>query len=137
MMDYAINKQERVRRRALAGQARSLVSQTLPIEDADESSLVLGYDGFRLQIAFSELHPLMVLCLARVLGRPGNRKDSLVVNELNLKSVLGSHAVNTEAGCYFFRTAHWLDAELTKPRFLEILARGAEEAGRAYRRLAG
>jgi hypothetical protein len=136
-VEYAINKQERARRKALAGHARALVSETLPIEDADKSSLILGYDGFRLQIAFSELHPLMVFCLARALGRPGSRKDSLTVNELNLTCVLGSHAVNNESGCYFFRTAHWLDAELTKPRFLELLERGAEEAGRAYRRLAG
>jgi hypothetical protein len=134
-MEQISNKQERARRRELAGQARGLIAKTLPVEDADESSLTLSYDGFYLQIAFSELHPLMVLYLARAMNRPGTRKDERLINGLNLKSVLGSHAVNTEAGCYSYRAAHWLDAELTGVRFLEMLTRSAEEAGRAYRRL--
>ncbi|MDR1537190.1 MAG: hypothetical protein LBU32_04195 [Clostridiales bacterium] len=79
----------------------------------------------------------MLFYLARVLDRLGNRKDSWIVNELNLKSVLGSHAVNTEAGCHSYRAAHWLDAELTKSRFMEILERNAEESGRAYHLLTG
>jgi len=135
-MDTNINSKERARRRELASQARTLITQTLPIEDADESSLMLGYGGFYLQIAFSELHPLMALYLARALNRPGAAKDMRLINELNLHSVLGSHAVNAEAGCYSYRAAHWLDAELTKPRLLEILERSAEEAGRAYAKLA-
>jgi len=134
-MKNTINTKERVRRRELASQARNLVTQTLPVEDADENSLILGYNGFYLQIAFSELHPLMVFYLARALNRPGTRKDTQIVNELNLKSVLGSHAVNTEAGCYSYRAVHWLDTALTKPRFLEILERSAGEAGQAYQQL--
>ena len=136
-MGHTINTKERTRRRELADQARITVTQTLPIEDADESSLTLGYNGFYLQIAFSELHPLIMLYLARALNRPGTRKDAQLANELNLKSVLGSHAVNTEAGCYSYRAVHWLDTELTSPRFLEILERSAEEAGRAYHLLTG
>ena len=134
-MDTNINSKERARRRELAGQTRILITQTLPIEDADESSLMLDYGGFYLQITFSELHPLMALYLARALNRPGTAKDVRLINELNLHGVLGSHAVNTEAGCYSYRAAHWLDAELTKPRLLEILERSAEEARRAYARL--
>lgn len=131
-MENTISTKERARRCELAGQARSLITHTLPIEDADESSVMLGYGGFYLQIAFSELHPLMVFYLARALSKPCTRKDTQIINELNLKSVLGSHAINTEAGCYSYRTVHWIDTELTKARFLEILERGAEEAGRAY-----
>ena len=135
-MINTINSKERSRRRDLAGRARSLIVQTLPVEDADESSLMLGYGGFFLQIAFSELHPLMALYLARALTRPVTTKDVRIVNDLNLKSVLGGHAINTEAGCYSYRAVHWLDAELTKSRFVEILERSAEEAGRAYACLA-
>lgn len=134
-MDNMINTKERTRRRELAGQARALVSQTLPIEDADESSLTLGYNGFYLQIAFSELHPLMMIYLARALNRSGTVKDMRLMNDLNLKSVLGSHAVNTEAGCYSYRAVHWLDAELTKHRFLEMLERSFDESARAYHQL--
>jgi len=136
-MEKLIHTNERARRRELASQTRTMITRTLPVEDADESSITLGYNDFYLQIAFTELHPLMVVYLARALNRSGTRKDAQLANDLNLKSVLGSHAVNAEAGCYSFRAAHWLDAELTKERFLEILERDAEEAGRAYHKLTG
>jgi len=136
-METTINMPERIRQKELAGQARTLITQIMPVEDADETSLILGYEGFYLQIAFSELHPLMVFYLAKSLERPGSRKVSQIINEINLQSVLGSHAVNTEAGCYSYRTAHWLDAELTKGRFFEMLERSAYEAGWAYSKLTG
>ena len=134
-MENTINIQERARRRELAEQARTLITKEMPVEDADEFSLMLGYNGFYLQIVFSELHPLMVFYLARSLNRPNCRDNPRIINELNLKAVLGSHAVNTEVGCYSFRSAHWLDTELTMERFLEMLERGAEEANRAYSQL--
>jgi hypothetical protein len=149
-MENTITKQERTRRRELAAQAHLLITQTMPIEDADESSLMLCYNSFYLQIAFSELHPLMLIYLARALNRPGTRRDTQLVNDMNLKSVLGSHAVNpgspslsrktawggsAEAGCYSFRAAHWLDVSLEEGRFAEILSRCAEEAARAYAQL--
>ncbi len=135
-MENNIGAKERAHRQTLAGKARGLISQTLKVEDSDESSLMISYSGFYLQIAFSELHPLLVFYMARPLNRQGTQKDIRVANELNLKSVLGSHAVNTEAGCYSYRTVHWLDAELTESRFMEILERGAGEAERAYAQLA-
>ena len=131
-MTSTINAKERARRSELIDKARLPITQTLPVEDTDESSLMLGYGGFYLQIAFSEAHPLMVFYLARALNRPGNVKDIRRINELNLKSVLGSHAVNMDAGCYSYRAAHWLEAEMTTPRFLEMLERHVHEAERAY-----
>ena len=136
-MESTINKDERAHRRELAGQARTLITQAMPVEDADEFSLTLGYNGFYLQIVFSELHPLMVFYLARALNRPCGRDDNKIINDLNLKGVLGSHAINSEVGCYSYRTVHWLDTELTKSRFLEMLERNTEEAIRAYSQLEG
>ena len=61
-------------------------------------------------------------------------EDSLVVlNELNLKSVYGSHAINEQANCYIYRATYWLDAELDRQRFLEILERFSEEAQKGFR----
>ena len=97
----------------------------------------LNVNYLYLQIAFSELHPLMVFYLAKSLEQPGSRKVSRLINEINLNSVLGSHAVNAEAGCYSYRTAHWLDTELTRYRFFEMLERSAYEAGWAYSQLIG
>jgi len=135
-MDDHLSRQEQKRRKELSDQARATIVRTLPVEDADGSCVMAGYGGFYLQIAFSPLHPLMVFYLARGLDRPGTRKDRRLINDLNLKSVLGSHAINDEVGCYSYRVAHWLDTELTQTRFLEMLKRCAEEAKRAYNQLA-
>jgi hypothetical protein len=134
-MECIIDTKERVHRRALADKARALIARTLPVSDADGSSLTSDCGGFHMQIAFSELHPLMAFCLARALNRPSSAKDVRLINELNLRGVLGSHAVNAEAGCYSYRAVHWLDTELTEARFLEILKRSMEEAERAYAEL--
>jgi len=133
-MDLTLQEQER--RKSLSAHARNLAMQVLPVEDSNESSLMLEYRGYFLQISFSQLHPLMVFYLARGQDRPSTQKDRRLVNDLNLKSVLGSHAINDEMGCYSYRVAHWLDTELTQTRFLEMLERCAEEAKRAYNQLA-
>lgn len=135
-MDDHLSRQEQKRRKQLSDQARATIVRTLPVEDADDSCVMAGFNGFYLQIAFSQLHPLMVFYLARGLDRPSTQKDKRLINNLNLKSVLGSHALNDEVGCYSYRTAHWLDCELTAERFLEMLERCTEEAKRAYNQLA-
>lgn len=134
-MDDCLSHQKQKYRKQLSEQARATIVHALPVEDADDSCVMMGYDGFFLQIAFSQLHPLMVFYLARGLNRPSTQKDRRLINDLNLKSVLGSHALNDEVGCYSYRTAHWLDCELTAERFLEILERCTEEAERAYNQL--
>jgi hypothetical protein len=134
-MESNFDTTERTRRQNLASNARKLISQTLEVKDVAGTPLQLQNSSFYLQVAFSELHPLVVLFLARSLNRQCGVKEMQLANELNLKSILGSHAVNVEAGCYSYRSIHWLDTELTKDRFLEILARSTEEAERAFAQL--
>ncbi len=131
-MEQCLTLQEEQRRRELSEHARDVVTNTFSVEDADDTSLMLSYDGFYLQIAFSQMHPLMVFYLARSLDRASTQKDWRQINELNLKSVLGSHALNDQIGCYAYRSAHWLDTEISKPRFLEMLGRCVDEAKRGY-----
>jgi len=131
-----ISIQEQTRRKAIAAHARQLILDNLMVQDSDETSLLLHHEGFYLHISFSELHPLMVLHLARGLDKPGSPKLRARLNELNLKSVLGSHAINEEVGCYTYRAAHWLENEITLLRFNEILGRCTEEAQRGYAQLA-
>ena len=95
-----------------------------------------GYRDYYLQISFSELHPLMVFCLAKALTHPSTHKQCEIANDLNLRSVLGSHAVNDEVGCYSYRATHWLDTELDATRFYEILDRCVDEADRGFYKLA-
>jgi len=128
-----ISSQEQARRKAIATHARRLLLDNLMVQDADETSLLLHHEGFFLHISFSPLHPLMVLHLARGLGeKVGTPKQKTLINDLNLRSVLGSHAINGQMGCYTYRAAHWLEAEITLSRFHEILGRCTEEALRGY-----
>ena len=59
-----------------------------------------------------------------------------IINDLNLNTVLGSHAINRTNNCYSFRITQWLDAELTEQRLFEILQRALEEAKKGYSILA-
>lgn len=136
-MDYFhLSKTEQQRRQELARRARSMILSHMQVEDEDGTSVMLGYRDYYMQISFSPLHPLMVICLAKAIRNPEmpGRKQS--VNELNLHSVLGSHAINDDVGCYSYRMTHWLDAELTPERFFEILERCFDEASRGYQKLA-
>jgi hypothetical protein len=131
-----ISTGEQARRKVLAQNARQMISENLTVEDADETSLTANWNGFYLQISFSFLHPLMVICLARSLEKPDTAKRKQALGELNLRSVLGSHSVNDRVGCYSYRASQWLDTELSRQRFFEMLERCTEEAQRGYARLA-
>jgi len=134
-MDIRISAQEQTRRKQVAENAKRMIMENLMIEDSDESSLTVNWNGFYLQISFSFLHPLMVIYLARGLEKPDTPKRRQAINELNLKSVLGSHAINSQVGCYSYRLSQWLDSELTKQRFFEMLERCTEEALKGYEKL--
>lgn len=130
-----LSKKEQERRIALAAHARSLVSSALPIENATESGVLLRYEDYYLQIVFSELHPLMVITFIRGLDNLPEKVWAQRRNELNVKTVLGCHYVDKDVGFYSFRAAHWLDTELTKSRFLEMLHRCYDEVCVAYRQI--
>lgn len=126
---------ERKNRRQLAERAYQLVSKALQVEDFDDSTLVTYQDGFHLQFGFSAMHPLLVMCLVRSIALLTEEQLDMI-NELNLNTVLGSHAINRTNNCYSFRITQWLDAELTEQRLFEILQRALEEAKKGYSILA-
>ena len=129
---YELSKEEQHRRQEIAAHARRMILEHLAVEDQDETSLTAVYGDYYMQISFSSLHPLIVICLAKAISQPGSPKKQQMVNRLNLNSVLGSHAINQEVGCYSYRTTHWLDTDLTPDRFFEIFNRCADEAARGY-----
>lgn len=137
MLNYELTKEEQVWRSTLANNARDMIRANMTVEAEDETSMTLDYRGYYMQISFSPLHPLLVMCLAKAIRNPGGTRTQQRINELNLHSVLGSHAINNDVGCYSYRATHWLDTELTPPRFFEILNRCIDEADRGYGRLAG
>lgn len=136
-MNYCdLSAAEQNHRREIAEHTRHMILSQLRIEEQDEASLMTSYRDYYLQISFSDLHPLMVFCLAKALHHPSSPGQRQMTNELNLKSILGSHAINDEVGCYSYRATHWLDTELDALRFFEILDRCVDEADRGYFKLA-
>lgn len=136
MNQFGLSSMEQKRRKEIVQHIRQIILNDMMVEAADESSLMLTYRGYYLQISFSELHPLMVLCLAKALSGPVLPKQYQIINNLNLRSVLGSHAVNEEIGCYSYRATQWLDTEINAGRLFEMLDRCVDEAARGYHKLA-
>lgn len=118
-------------RRMLTEKTRNMVIRALGIREADNDCILTTYREFFLQISFSEVHPLMVFCLARSLENYDMTSID-ACNDMNMNSVLGSHVINEEASVYHYRATHWLECELTKERFFEILNRCTDEAVKGY-----
>ena len=136
MTQCNLTQTEQMRRKEIADHTRAMVVEQLQIDAEDETSIMCGYRDYYLQISFSELHPLMVFCLAKAITKPNSAKQQKIANELNLRSILGSHAINEEVGCYSYRATHWLDAEMEPERFFEILNRCVDEANKGFLKLA-
>lgn len=119
----------------ITAQIRQMIMKHYIVEDADENTLFFRYLGFYLQISFTAKHPLMCFQLVRGLMTK-IEAAALRANSLNLRSVLGTHAVNNDIGCYIYRTVHWLECPLSPVRFSEILQRCTDEANRGYMTIA-
>lgn len=132
MKQCELTQSELVHRKKLSDNTRKLVSSLLEVVAEDESSIMTIYRDFYLQISFSELHPLMVFCLAKQLDGKISTAGARS-NDMNQRSILGSHSVNEEFGCYNYRATHWLETEMDQKRFFEILDRCVDEAIRGYR----
>ncbi len=132
MIHYELNSSEKQRRKTIVEQTKQTIMAQMHIKNQNEASIMTNYRDYYLQISFSDLHPLMVFCLAKALSYPGTPRQYEIINDLNLKSVLGSHAINDEVGCYSYRATHWLDTELEASRFYEILDRCVDEANRGF-----
>ena len=135
MKDCELSSKEILRRKNLATNTRNMICNVLEIVSQDETSIMTTYRAFYLQISFSELHPLMVFCLAKPIDMA---KDDIASrsNQVNLTSILGSHSVNEYYSCYHYRATHWLDTQIGQARFLEILNRCVDEASRGYQKVA-
>lgn len=130
-----LSSEEMLRRKSLADNTRKMICGILEVMSQDETSIMTTYREFFLQISFSDLHPLMVFCLAKPIDAA---KEDIVSrsNKVNLASVLGSHCVNEHYSCYNYRATHWLETEISQTRFLEILNRCVDEASRGYQKVA-
>ena len=133
MQENMLSEKDKKTRYKIAADTRAMIAKALCIEDQDESSLMMIYEGYYLQISFTQVHPLIVIYFAKAVEQPITQEKIQAVNELNNKGVLGGHALNKRLGCYSYRATNWLDHELTKERFFEILNRCLEDANHGYR----
>lgn len=131
MEERTYSKDEILRRKEHASHARKLVMECMKIEAVEEGAMMTRMQGFFLQITFSELHPLMVFCFARPIAST-SEDLGLSLNEMNLKSIYGAHAINDQGNCYIYRASYWLDRELERERLFEILERFSEEAHKGF-----
>ena len=134
MSKLALGKKEGKHRRDLALQARNMIASSMNIVEEDENSLMTTYNDFFVLFSFSEVHPLIMISLVRRINTVPDEAFELC-NKMNLKSVLGSHAINDDAACYTYRSTHWLDTELDKNRFFETLNRCVDEASRCFQNI--
>ena len=134
MLRPELSQIEIERRRTLTDNTRDMIIREMTIREAEEDCVITSYRDFFLQISFSEVHPLMVFSLAK----PIKNSDLSMIdvcNEMNMNSVLGTHALNDQASCYHYRATHWLECEIDGNRFFEILDRCVDEAVKGYYRL--
>ena len=131
MSKLAVDKINGKHRRELAIQARNMIASSMPIVEEDDDSLMTTYNDFFVLFSFSEVHPLIMISLIRGINACHDEAVE-ACNRMNLTSVHGSHAINNEVACYTYRSTHWLDTELDKTRFFEILNRCIDEANRCY-----
>jgi len=116
---------------------RTTIRGILPIYDEDETSLMLDYHEFCLQISFSATHPLMVFTFAHTFKPPYDLKLMNNINKLNLLTVLGCHMLNGQAQCYSYRSTHWIESEISEARFNEMLERCYLDAICGFSQLSG
>ena len=135
MEEYELSREELLRRKKLTVTTRKMICKLLEIKAQNKTSIATTYEGFFLQITFSEIHPLIAFCLEKPLEET---KASIASksNLANLTSVLGKHCVFERDGRYQYRAIHWLDTEINQTRFLEILNRYVVEASRGYEKIA-
>ena len=60
-----LGTKEQKKRKEIAAHTRAMILNQLNVHDEDENSIMTDYRNYYLQISFSELHPLMVFCLAK------------------------------------------------------------------------
>ena len=134
MLRPELSQIEIERRRTLTDNTRDMIIREMTIREAEADCVITSYRDFFLQISFSEVHPLMVFSLAKPI-RNSDLSMIDVCNEMNMNSVLGTHALNDQASCYHYRATHWLECEIDGNRFFEILDRCVDEAVKGYYRL--
>ena len=112
--------------------ARRLVVEKLGLDRETGGTYSGFYKDFFLVVDFSELHPLMVLTFSRPYPLHVNVHTYRRLNRTNQSSILGSHIMNNDVGCYSFRATQWLLSSLTEEDLYRILERCHADAQKGF-----
>ena len=121
-----------LRHHQLVDNARNIICNQIDMDLEEDGSLTGIYAGFFLAVSFSELHPLMVVTLSRPYAFKANISTYRALNRINLNSILGSHTISNDVGCYSFRTTQWLFSAMTDDEFRLFLSRCQYDAEKGY-----
>ena len=121
-----------LRHHVLVEKARRLIAGLLKLDLEEDGSLTGFCMGFFLVISFSELHPLMVVTLSKPYTLRVDINTYRALNRSNLNSILGSHIINHDIGCYSFRATQWLLSDLTEVDFSRFLSRCLSAAEKGF-----
>ena len=121
-----------LRHHQLIEKARRVITGLLDLDLEEDGSLTGFYTGFFLVISFSELHPLMVVTLSKPYALRVDVNTYRALNRTNISSILGSHSLNNDVGCYSFRATQWLWSAMTDGDFRLFLSRCQSAAEKGY-----
>lgn len=131
--DYKSNGEQF--RRDIIAQTRAMICRYMQISEYDGVSLLTRCKGYDLQILFSEIQPVMILCFSAPISNPCTECMCITLNELNLKGILGCYAINRELDCFSYRAARWLDEPLSPDHFFAFLNHCVDEANLGFGKL--
>ena len=129
---HHLSNSDILRNHQLVENARSVISSQLELDLEEDGSLTGFYTGFFLVISFSELHPLMVVTLSKPYSLRVDVNTYRALNRTNISSILGSHSINNDVGCYSFRATQWLWSAMTEADFRLFLSRCQSAAEKGY-----
>ena len=112
--------------------ARSLIQAQLGLGAEEDGTLSGYYGGFYLIVGFSHLHPLMVFSFCRPFTSKATVNTYRALNRANVNSILGSHSLNLDIGCYCFRATHWLFEDLSSIQLQRFMDRCMADAQKGY-----
>lgn len=101
--------------------SKSVLRQTAVVLGENETTMVLQFRDYLVEVFFSEMHPLVVIKLVKIIDFQTDIDDYLIINKLNNDSIYGLHSFDIEKKRYCFKATQWLDSALSSKMFYEML----------------
>lgn len=101
--------------------SKSVLRQTAVVIGENETTMVLQFRDYLVEVFFSEFHPLVVIKLVKIIDFQSDIDDYLIINKLNNDSIYGVHIFDAEKKRYCFKATQWLENTLSSKMFYEML----------------